>query len=140
MLSEKSVIEKKLTEARRQLVAAIHNGKENVGVNTSFKHQENLHYNEYAQELDTLKINYGVLDDNFNTLQKKYEMAKRLCVLRNDDLGTLRGELDVKKAEIERMTNKYEDAKRICLIRMEKIVVLREQLGIAGTESDKEMN
>ncbi|KAG5674439.1 hypothetical protein PVAND_004410 [Polypedilum vanderplanki] len=121
LFNEKISLEKKLNDAKRQ--RANSSEKENVGVNTSFN---NIQSND---ELDSLKKAH-------NELLRKYDMAKRLCNLRLDDLNTLRKELAtkdddiaVKDQEIMRMTNKYQEAKRICLLRMETIKSLRERLG-----------
>lgn len=120
-MNEKISLEKKLIDMKRQRSNS--SEKENVGVNTSLN---NIQSND---ELDSLK-------EAHNTLLKKYEMAKRLCNLRLDDLSNLRKELvtkddtiAIKDQEVFRMTNKYQEAKRICNLRMETIKGLRERLG-----------
>lgn len=75
------------------------------------------------------------LKEENETVQKKYEMAKRLCTLRNDDNMKLKLELDnlkIKFRETEAalehkiavFQQKYATAKEICEIRRIKIAEL----------------
>lgn len=76
------------------------------------------------------------LAQDFEFLQKKYDMTRRLCNLRNDDISKLKQELSElgenfqlqNQAYLE-LSKKYSSVKQVCNLRMEKLNALRARLG-----------
>ena len=91
---------------------------------------------DMSDRSNSIKLDYDILLNDHKTLQKKYDTAKRLCNLRQDDMNKLREELQNQTSVTQIMVTKYEKAKQLLEIRMEKIRNLREQLG--ETQDTKE--
>ncbi|XP_070496798.1 uncharacterized protein [Chironomus tepperi] len=128
--NEKKVLDKKLNELKLQLEQEKKlSEKENLSQNTRQLQNFSSTDSEMSDRSNTTRLDYESLINDHKTLQKKYETAKRLCNLRQDDLSKLRDELQNRTLVAEKMATKYEKAKQLCEIRMEKIRNLREQLG-----------
>ena len=89
------------------------------------------------------------IKEEFERLQKKYDMTRRLCNLRNDDICGLKTEVTQLKeqiaqiqgsyqAEVERLTNKYLKARDLCQLRSNKLNDLRERFGVTADSTTKE--
>ncbi|KAL7044909.1 hypothetical protein ACKWTF_002101 [Chironomus riparius] len=134
---EKNVLEKKLNEVKLQLSQEKKlSEKENLSLNTRQLQNIPSNENDMSDRSNSIKLDYDILSNDYKTLQKKYDTAKRLCNLRQDDLNKLRDELQNQTLITEKMVTKYEKAKQLLEIRMEKIRNLREQLG--ETQDPKE--
>ena len=126
--------------------------KENTANNTvkasEYKalESENLFLKKKLQEIEG-KVNEHQTDDtksaveklnqDLEFLQKKYDMARRLCNLRNDDIAKFKEELASQKEFMARLQDKYERTKTICDIRLEKINVLRQQVAEANSTKNE---
>lgn len=97
--------------------------------------QELEDLNSHIQTDDMKNEAMNRLKEDNETVQKKYEMAKRLCTLRNDDITKLKSEVDKLKlkymelqkesdSKLERMQKKYNMAKEIAEFRRLKIAEL----------------
>lgn len=119
-------------ELKRQL-SQNNDEKENVNSNgRNITEGSNVDSTAHKNESGS---NYETLQCDYSQLVKKYDMAKRLCNLRNDDLSTLNkknSELNEQLSEAttfgETMKVKYSRAKEICEMRMEKLNELRSQI------------
>ncbi|CAO1329328.1 unnamed protein product [Diamesa hyperborea] len=77
------------------------------------------------QKIQTENVNVqeelDALNTQLETVNKKYDMAKRLCNLRNDDLSNLRVDLQQKSDDYETLMIKYSKVKVICQHRNEEL-------------------
>lgn len=76
------------------------------------------------------------LAEEFTKLQKKYDMTRRLCNLRNDDISKakqqvsqLEENLQLQCQENQKLLEKYSTVKQVCKMRLDKLNVLRARLG-----------
>lgn len=81
------------------------------------------------------------LAQDFTLLQKKYDMTRRLCNLRNDDISKLRQEISeleenfqLQKQAYLKLSEKYATVKGVCGIRLDKLKALRARLGEANED------
>lgn len=72
----------------------------------------------------------------FTKLQKKYDMTRRLCNLRNDDISKLRQQVSqleenfqLQHQEHQKLLEKYSAVKQVCKMRLDKLNVLRARIG-----------
>lgn len=93
--------------------------KENVG-NNSVKSSESgaVIVNE---KLEMLMADYEVL-------KKKYDITRRLCTLRNDDIAKHKAEFALLYERHAHLNEKYEKVKEICDLRLTKLQELRGRL------------
>ena len=127
-------------------------GKENVSSNivnkSSAIENENSMLKKKLQDLEEkqtqdqtddgkvcLKTEFDKMKDEFNKLDKKYEMTRRLCNLRNNDIVQLNAEitkqnellfklhssLETKDFDYKKLRIKYQNAKDLCTRRLEEI-------------------
>lgn len=66
------------------------------------------------------------LNAQLEVMNKKYDMAKRLCNLRNHDLSVLRTNLEQKSDDYDTLMIKYGKVKVICQHRNEELKSFRE--------------
>lgn len=97
-----------------------------------------------GRETDDVKASVKAeaeLKEDFEKLQKKYDMTRRLCNLRNDDIASLKTQVAQLKEQItqmqssfqeesEIMTRKYIKVRDLCQMRTNKLNDLRERFGI----------
>jgi uncharacterized phage infection (PIP) family protein YhgE len=129
-------------------------GKENVTSNItkpSAIENENQMLKKKLQELEEMQTDDvkatvkadTELRDEFERLQKKYDMTRRLCNLRNDDISTLKTQVAQLKEQITQMqanfesdldkwSKKYSKVRDLCHMRTEKLNSLRERFGITA--------
>lgn len=95
-----------------------------------------------AQNDDNKVELVDVLKGDMEKLQKKYDMTRRLCNLRNDDITTLRQEVhqlkeqishmqlvsQMKESDFAKLSQKYQTVKSLCEMRKEKLNSLRARL------------
>lgn len=120
--------------------------KENVGKNSMKSSEqsrvtenENFLLKKKLQEIeeksnnnqteDVIKTEIEKLKADFKMLQGKYDMTRRLCNLRNDDIFKLKDELASKDTALSKLTEKYSTVKQVCEMRLDKLNVLRQRLG-----------
>ena len=135
-------------------------GKENMPGNIAKTavESENLQLKKRLQEIedkmqtDDMKVSAKAeseIKEDFERLQKKYDMTRRLCNLRNDDICGLKAEVTQLKeqiaqmqnsyqAEVERLTNKYLKTRDLCQLRTNKLNDLRERFGVTADSTTKE--
>lgn len=132
-MNEKNIMESKLEDLKSQLsqLKAM-SEKENVSTNTPNRLNKNA---STESGISNTMMEYEELQVEYNKMQKKYDTAKRLCNLRNDDLTKLREDLRIMTAKADLLSRKYENAKKLCETRMEKIRALREQLGVKDDQT-----
>lgn len=136
-------------------------GKENLSSNIVGKahamETENLMLKKKLEELEekqnsekTEEGNFLVqttemskLKEEFQVLQKKYDLTRRLCNLRNDDIVKLKAEVNsqneqfhIMQSNFMKLQDKYSMAKDVCNMRLEKLNVLRSRLGEPIPEDD----
>lgn len=82
------------------------------------------------QKIQTENVNVqeelDALNTQLMTVNKKYDMAKRLCNLRNDDISKLNVNLQQKSDEYETLMIKYGKVKVICQHRNEELQRYRD--------------
>jgi DNA repair exonuclease SbcCD ATPase subunit len=167
---EKKVIEMKRTIRSKQekileLEQRAGTEKENVssniakGVDFRALEVENLTLKKKLQEIeekshtDDAKASAkssSETTEELKELRKKYDMTRRLCNLRNDDISKLKIEHSVateklrqlqtlctaKEEENRFISDKYSKAKQICQLRLDKLNELRARLGQSTLEED----
>lgn len=81
--------------------------------------------------------------EEIEKLQRKYDMTRRLCNLRNDDISGLRFEIaqlkeqvaqlqaayHVKEVDFNKLSQKYQTVRQLCNYRLDKLNQLRVRLG-----------
>lgn len=152
---------KRISKTRQDRIFELERGigkeKENVSMNITKApelkaiEQENSILKKKLQEfeekanLQTDDVKASVKQEELDSLKKKYDMARRLCNLRNDDNSKLQKEItrlseelsesktwcDSKAAENKKIMEKYGVMKDICERRFEKIRNLKARLGEA---------
>lgn len=105
-------------EEKHERLRAINNTKVNGTVSMIEQKIQTDNVN-VQDELDALNI-------QLVTINKKYDMAKRLCNLRNDDLSNLRADLQQKSDDYETLMIKYGKVKVICQHRNEELKRYRD--------------
>ena len=149
---------KRVCRQRQDLIDELQNanGKENVSTNINPKESraienENSLLKKKLQELEQAHSQQTQTDDvkasirtDLENLQKKYDMTRRLCNLRNDDIATLKTEMKLLKDQYEhlqacfnqkseehnKLNIKYQKTKELCEFRLERINNLRTRYGI----------
>jgi DNA repair exonuclease SbcCD ATPase subunit len=132
-------------------------GKENVTSNItkpSAIENENQMLKKKLQELEDMQTDDvkatvkadTELREEFERLQKKYDMTRRLCNLRNDDISTLKtqvAQLNEQivqmqanfQLELEKWSKKYTKVRDLCQMRTDKLNNLRERFGVTAESS-----
>lgn len=141
---------KRVCRQRQDRINELENamGKENVAVNSvitkSAIETENQTLKKKLQELEELQTDdvkatvkaESELKEEFDRLQKKYDMTRRLCNLRNDDITSLKTQVNQLKEEVtkvqadnERLMRKYSQVRDLCQMRTDKLNDLRKRVG-----------
>lgn len=118
------------------------------------KLQESEEKQKNQEQTDDVKAlvnaDYDKMKEDFELLQKKYNITRQLCNLRNDDIATLKTEVARLKEQILKLANhmetkdgdyaklreRYVSIKRVCQIRLDKLNDLRVRLGEEIIEDD----
>lgn len=105
-------------EEKHERLRAISNTKVNGSVSMIEQKIQTDNVN-VQEELDALNT-------QLVTVNRKYDMAKRLCNLRNDDLTNLRADLQQKSDDFETLMIKYGKVKVICQHRNDELKRYRD--------------
>lgn len=125
--------------------------KENAALKKKLQELEKKQAREQTDDVKaSLKIEVDKLKAELVELEKKYDMTRRLCNLRNDDVTQLKkavaqqkeqlfileSNLAVKNEDFRKLREKYDGVKQICNLRLDKLNALRSQMGESRTEDD----
>jgi hypothetical protein len=118
-------LKKQLSQKQEEKENVNSNGRENFSSTLSL-----------AQNGETMDIggSENVQQNLIMQLSKKYDMAKRLCNLRNDDISKLNQQVAEMTEQIavltkncDTLSSKYTRVKEICEYRLEKLNILRSE-------------
>lgn len=127
--------------------------KENVSRNitkSAIKTENQILKKKKLQEIEEMEKGdvkaESELKEEFEKLKKKYEMTRRLCELRNDDIAAFKSQIVQLKVQItqlqasfveeyERLIRRNNEVWKLCQIRTNKLNDLRKEVGIVIEDS-----